>query len=131
MLIAADIRKEEKVMAALREMYTLWGLNPPEEVYYECRAGLAHLYLCDDEAFIILKERTENDLFIWIAYGFNNGGGLIDKYVPEIEELGRKIGAKTLSFQTPRKGFDKVLSNRWKGRFIEYSMRIDEQTQEA
>lgn len=129
MLTPIDIRQDPRVMDALRKMYAEWSINPPEEVYHECRSGKATLFLCDDEGFVILKSRVdeatlEDDLFIWIGFSFVEYPGMLNKFLPEIEKLGKELGAKTVSFQTPRKGFERILSDRWKGKFTEYSVRI-------
>lgn len=130
MLHPIDIRQDERVMDMLRKMYKEWGINPPEEVYHECRSGKATLFLCDDIGFVILKSRhddstLEDDLFIWIGCSWVDYPGMVDRYLPEIEKLGKELGAKTVSFQSPRKGFGRILSDRWKEKFTEYSVRIE------
>lgn len=99
---------------------TIHPAESPEELYHLCRIGQAHVFTCP-EGFIVLQEfmsGTKKVVHIWIAYG--TGGNLIQTHLPDIEELARSVGAKELSFNTQRKGFERALPEGWKMNFIDY-----------
>ena len=84
----------------------------PEDVYACLRAGTSTLHIGyegeDYEGFVILTPMQEFDgkkLNIWIAYGT---GGVVKKYLPEIEMMARRIGAKAITLASPRKGWARM-----------------------
>ena len=80
-----------------------------EDVYHSCRSGESDLWVADD-AFTVIRN-VENEftgqpeLYIWIFVG----DGLVrDKYIPQLEQIARSIGAKKMRMVSPRKGFTRT-----------------------
>ena len=84
----------------------------PEDVYSAVQAGTSTLHLFD-EGFVVLtplKDYGGMTLFIWIAYG---QGDVYESWMPQIEDMARKINAKRIRFKSSRKWgkrFDYVTS---------------------
>jgi hypothetical protein len=122
----ADIRREwDRIKGHVADI--LGDDERPEEVYAECRSGKAHLYLCD-HGFVVLKRYVRDDtgepeVLIWLGYG-EGGKDLANLYLPELEALARKAGAKSLAFRTRRRGFERILNTRWELRAVEYQVRL-------
>ncbi len=102
----------------------------PEEVYAACRGGYAHLFMGEDDVgFTILKETlegTRKNLFLWISYKkqeSNSTDGM--SYLEDIEQIAKQIGAKSMTFRTKRRGFERVLGSDWRVGFIEYEKKLN------
>lgn len=119
----ADIRHEwPRIKAAVAEAC---GSYPAEEVYHACRSGNAHLYVCP-EGFVVLKSYKRHDtgadeVLIVVGWG-QSDDSLIRTRLPEIEEIARKSGAKTLAYRrlkdSPWHG------NGWRMRATEYEKEL-------
>lgn len=127
-LQAADIRREwPRIRGAVAAILAGDG-ETPEEVYAECRFGHAQLYTCP-EGFVVLKKYRREDngrpeLLLWLAQGA--GGGLTPRYLPQLEQIARDVGAATLALRTRRRGFERLLDPRWRLRAVEYQLDIQE-----
>ncbi len=84
----------------------------PEDVYSCIQHNTSTLHIAEDdgyEGFVVLTPQTHfhgQVLHIWLAYGKN----LMEKYLPEIEDMARKIGAKEITFSSRRKGWEKYFT---------------------
>ena len=102
-----------------------------EDVYHACRAGEAHCFanVLSGE-FVILTPRTneytlEKELFVWIAWSPDPLAQ--DKYLDQLEDIARGIGAVKLIMRSPRRGF--LRSRNWTPRFTEFERDLtDERT---
>lgn len=80
----------------------------PEDVYAALKAGRSSLHIAeqgvDYVGFVILQPSSDYDgktLWVWVV--FSEGQDLIERYEPQLTGYARKIGAKRLSFSSPRK----------------------------
>ena len=78
----------------------------PEDIYHSCKSGASQLWIAA-EGFVILQIMTNEftgakELLVWIAVG---EGFVQDKYLPQIEQIARSVGAKTVKMESPRLGF--------------------------
>ncbi len=124
----ADIRREWPRIRQEVAAILAGDDEPPEELYAECRFGRAQLYTCP-EGFVVLKKYRREDngrpeLLLWMAQGA--GGGLLRRYLPQLEQIARDTGAATLAFRTRRRGFERLLDQRWRLRAVEYQLDIQE-----
>jgi hypothetical protein len=85
----------------------------PEDVWQAVMAGTAFVWRIetahDEIGFLILRKDMDPDgpvLFLWCAWA--EPGSLV-KHAPELmerlKEIGHRIGAKRLRFESPRKGW--------------------------
>lgn len=121
--VQKDIREEwPKIKDSLASI--LFQSDSLEELYHLCRTKEAFLFTVP-EGYVIFREIKDDAgdkvLFIWAAYC----KGLIEKYEQDIDELARMIKAKKVVFRTVRKGFEKVLSDKWSVSFVEYMKKVD------
>lgn len=122
--VQKDIREEwSRIKDSLSKI--LFSSDSIEEVYHKCRTKEAFLFVVP-EGYIIVNEFKDDDgqkvLFLWAAYG--EGINLIKEYEQDIDELAKMIGASKVAFRTIRKGFERVLSDKWSVAHIEYRKRI-------
>lgn len=121
--VPADVRVEwPRIKAAVAEAC---GTYPPEEVYHACRTGEAHLYVCED-GFVVLKGYKRHDsgtdeVLILLAWGQGQDSLVITR-LPEIEEIARKSGAKTLAYR--RLKDSPWHTNGWRMRATEYEKEL-------
>jgi len=80
-----------------------------EDIYADCVSGNATLYMADGGFFVMRVDverfTGQSTLFIWIVYG--KAEDEWESYLDEIETLARSVGAKSISFESPRKGYQK------------------------
>ncbi|MGI0011621.1 MAG: hypothetical protein ACREAE_09505 [Nitrosopumilaceae archaeon] len=122
--VKKDIREEwSRIKDSLTK--TLHPSDSLEELYHKCRNEQAFLFVVP-EGYIIVDEFNDDDgqkvLFLWVVYG--EGKNLIIEYEKDIDELAHMIGATKIAFRTLRKGFEKVLSDKWYVEHIEYRKRV-------
>lgn len=117
-LVATDIRKVwEEVKPHLDELYAA-GCDRPEEVYYECRAGISTLYYHPDEGFAVVgvvEDRNTGlrNLHLWVGVSYTQHG--LEQHLPWLENLAREYGLDAVEFSTHRDGYNKVLDKaQWK-----------------
>jgi len=79
----------------------------PEDVYTSIKLNQATLHIASEgehfTGFVVLTvtEGYEGKkLFIWAAY--HTAGNAVKKYLPELEQMAKKIGAKKIEFQSMR-----------------------------
>ncbi|AXQ30439.1 hypothetical protein D0B54_17925 [Solimonas sp. K1W22B-7] len=127
MLQPADIRREWPRIAAQVAAILQGDEETPEEVYAECRFGRAQLYRSAD-GFVVLKKYPREDtgrpeLLLWLAHG-EGGRDLLRQYQPQLIDIARAVGAATLAFRSRRRGFERLLDERWQLRAVEYQLKI-------
>lgn len=81
-----------------------------EDVYAEIKAGKAVLYVVDGGCCVVQPGKdpwtSEPYLHVWIAYcGIH---GAIDTYLPELDQIARNAGFKSLTLRSKRRGFAKA-----------------------
>lgn len=80
----------------------------PEDVYLSLRTGQAGLYVNDAEwkGFAILQllpNYSSKRLHCWIVQTTDDPAD----YMEEVEEIARAAGAKVITFDSPRRGWEK------------------------
>ena len=93
--------------------------------------GLIHRRLVSREAFLFTVpegffilmplHRKEPAVLVWVAYG--EGGGLLHRYLPVIEDMAREIGAEHIEFESPRPGYRRVFHD-WQRTGNRYTRRL-------
>lgn len=103
----------------------------PEDVYAECAAGNAWLYLPTDgvTGFIVFKPQRRNysgerELLVWIVWG--QGQNLLERYNADVEALARVHGFDCLTFWSPRPGLERVPERLpgWAKQTVVYERRL-------
>lgn len=85
-----------------------------QEIRAECEAGRAMCLACEDGMVVVdLRGDTLDTLevFTWIAVGFRPGA--FERQVAALSTIGRELGAKTLAFQSRRRGWARRLGREW------------------
>lgn len=79
----------------------------PEDVYHALKTGASTLHLAYRESdyvgFVVLSVLPDYDgkrVHIWCAYG--EGGGCSDTFMPQVVDMAKNIGAKRVTFWSPR-----------------------------
>lgn len=72
-----------------------------------------HIAYSDEKymGFMVLTPITgycATKLHVWLAYAVEEGFDVMESGIVEINELARKIKAKTITFESPRKGWGKT-----------------------
>jgi hypothetical protein len=122
--VRRDIRD---VWAKIKEPLskTIHPDNLIEEIYHECRSNTLFIFTVE-EGFIVVKETLldtgDKDLWVFIAYG--EGVNLFEKYEADLDELAKMSGCNRISFSTQRKGWERLLSDKWVVNSIEYTKRL-------
>jgi len=124
MLKPYDIRqKYDEILPHLlyiRERFnTSWR---PEDVYHACRSGKSHLWFAPDAFAIVERYDDEHSaeavLFVWISHG---EGMAQNKYMAQLEEIARGVGASRIEMESPRRGFERT---GWNAKKITYSREV-------
>jgi len=106
MLEPRSIRKEwDRIKPGLEELKAKWPELCTwriEDVYADVLAEQAALYMNED-GWAVCKLDTDQysgktDLFIWIAYSYENKrGGILEKYLPSFIEVAKHLGCSGVS----------------------------------
>lgn len=93
----------------------------PEDVYALLKYNHATLFI-EEDVFLILQELQDSNgdkkLHVYMSAALKNTTeSLLHKYQEEVDELARNIGAKKITFDTDRKGFERSLPPGWKLRY--------------
>ena len=97
-----------------------------EDVYAQCYAGHAFLWMCDD-GFMVVKIQCNQftlakELFVWICWSGHAKG--ISEYMPDIKDFAAEHQCKKVVFGSPRKGFSKLADqNQWR-QVTEFSFTV-------
>lgn len=84
-----------------------------EDVYHALKSGVSTLHLVvysEYVGFVILTPTQHYDgkaLHIWCLHLHTEEPAMSD-FLPEIERMAREIGAKRITFTSPRKGWQKL-----------------------
>jgi hypothetical protein len=101
-----------------------------EDVYAAVIAERAVLYAKED-GFAICSISTDeysndSDLFIWIAYAYEPGHNLIEKYLQSFIEVARRLGCKGVITDSCHPALAKMEA--LKPMYIQYKVAVDEST---
>lgn len=86
------------------------------EVVAECEAERAVCLACPDGMLVVaLTPGTEGlELFVWLAVAFRHGA--FERQDAALDSIGRDLGARTVAFQTRRRGWSRRLGPEWSRR---------------
>jgi len=93
----------------------------PDSIRESCRKGDAFLFRVPEGFFILRPLANPVRVHVQVAYG--NGGGLIQRYEPHIENLARSIGATEITFDSIRPGYRRAMRH-WTRNGNHYTRRI-------
>lgn len=83
------------------------------EFQAECESGRAMCLACED-GMVVVELRALSDaleLFVWIAVAFKHGA--FERQVAAMLAIARELDAKTLAFQSRRRGWARRLGPEW------------------
>lgn len=99
----------------------------PEDVYSDCVNGDAHLYLADNEGFVVLRKTRNrftgsNELIVWVASLFEDSQepDAVARYLEALVVIARTSGCVKVEFRTRREGFERLLTRSSAQRFGEW-----------
>lgn len=129
-LVPCDIRKVwEWIRPNLEAIRERQGCEwRPEDVYAYCTTDRASLYVSEDnKTFTVLQLRQcpytgERSVFLWVAWCDNEDGDLSDEYIPFLEELAKSEGARSLEFESKRRGF--IGKSAWTPTYTKFQRRF-------
>ncbi len=103
--------------------------DQPEHIRDACRNGEAWLLECE-EGFVVLQHCLRPgtqcmQLLIWLAVS-RGAQGCIERRLPFIQDLGRKLGVSRVLFRTRRRGFARALPEEWKQDHVVWSWEVDD-----
>ena len=83
------------------------------EVVAECEAERAMCLACPDGMLVVdVRPGTEGlELFVWLAVAFRFGA--FTRQDAALDSIGRDLGARTVAFQTRRRGWGRRLGPEW------------------
>jgi hypothetical protein len=89
-----------------------------EDLARECRLGKALCFYASGQGMVIVKlhpNRRHNDLelVVWLAISLGPHGA-IERYLPEIDEIARRVKAKRVVFSSYRTGFLRRMPEGWR-----------------
>lgn len=87
-----------------------------EQVQAQCEAEEAICFSCEDGMFVVgLEPGPEGlELFVWLAVAFRHGA--FDRQDAVLDAIGRDLGARTVAFETRRRGWARKLGPEWQRR---------------
>lgn len=87
-----------------------------EEIRAQCDADEAICFSCDDGMLVVgLEPGPEGlELFVWLAVAFRYGA--FDRQDAVLDAIGRDLGARTVAFETGRRGWARKLGPEWQRR---------------
>lgn len=115
MLEATDIRKVwETVRPGLEEIRAEMRADwRPEDLYAMCVNGQATLYTDPgaSRGFVVVS-RLQNEFtgepYLYVHAAWAPGERVGEVYLPQIEEIARKAGARFIEILSPRRGFERT-----------------------
>ncbi len=100
----------------------------PEDIYAALKAGGSFLHICTDDGafagFVVLtpiQGFKEKRCHIWAAYSTNPKSDAVEAYLGDIERVGEQMGARKITFSSPR---------RWDRRLEKYGYKATVTTYE-
>ncbi len=122
-----------RMRPCLEEMRRDWpelGTWLVEDVYTSIANSESVVYMTE-EGFAVCRTNTdqysgETDLFIWIAYSFEPGGNMIEKYLPSFIEVAKDLGYRAVATQSNHPALAKV--SKLVPVFTEYRVLVDAST---
>jgi hypothetical protein len=125
---AFTIEDAAMVEAACRHIRA--GIASPSEIVElkaQCEHGTAICVACEDGTvvFDVRYVEAELEMFVWLAVAFRHGA--FQRQESAMLNIARDLGAKTLAFQTRRKGWGRRLGTQWRRRgSLEFVRYVDE-----
>lgn len=98
-----------------------------EELKAQCANGTAICVACEDGmvVFDVRYVDDELEMFVWLAVAFRHGA--FQRQESAMLNIARDLGAKTLAFQTRRRGWGRRLGPQWRRRgSLEFVRYVDE-----
>lgn len=94
-----------------------------EEMRAQCAAHQALCLACEDGMAVIDLRAYGSDLemFVWIAVAFRHGA--VERQMPALLAIARDLGAKTLAFESRRRGWARQLGPEWHRRGLDEFVR--------
>lgn len=122
------------IKPCLEEMKQTWpelGNWRVEDVYAAVKHGEAVIYTTEDGFAVCTYEvdeySQEKDLFIWIAYAYDQKrGGILKKYLPSFIEVAKSLGCAGVSTASNHAALTNIPE--LKPVYTQYRVRIDEET---
>ena len=84
-----------------------------DEIRAQCETNRAWCLSCPD-GMVVVELRpygNELELFIWVAVAWRHGA--VKRQIAGIEKIARDLGARTVAFQSRRRGWAKRLGSQW------------------
>jgi hypothetical protein len=124
----ADIDEVWPEVAAAAERVLDGADFTAEDIARECREGRALCFFASGEGLLIAKlnpNRRHNDLelVVWLAVSLGPHGAM-DKYLPDMDELARRLGAERIVFSTFRNGFVRRPPAGWRIREMTFEREV-------
>lgn len=97
------------------------------ELRAQCEQGSAVCVACEDGTvvFDVRYVAAELEMFVWLAVAFRHGA--FQRQESAMLSIARDLGAKTLAFQTRRRGWGRRLGPQWRRRgSLEFVRYVDE-----
>lgn len=87
-----------------------------DEIKAQCASDEAICFSCEDGMFVVALEPGPDglELFVWLAVAFRYGA--FDRQDAVLDAIGRDLGAKTVAFETRRRGWARKLGPEWQRR---------------
>lgn len=97
------------------------------EIKAQCEGDRALCLACED-GMVVVELRPHQDsleLFVWIAIAFRRGA--FERQHAALQQIARDLGARTIAFQSRRKGWARRLGPNWSPRGEnEFVRQVDE-----
>lgn len=98
-----------------------------EELKIACREGQALCFASPDGVLVVTLEQNhvkmDLELLIWVAASVGTHG-VIQKYLPQIDQIARELGVSRMKFESDRAGWLRALGGDWRIRNIEFERDV-------
>jgi hypothetical protein len=116
---AFTIEDPYMVEAACRGLVpTIASASEIRDIQSQCESERAICLACED-GMVVIDLRPDAtgfglELFVWLAVAFKHGA--FARQDTELDKIGRELGARTLAFQSRRRGWARRLGPEWERR---------------
>ncbi len=127
--VQADIKEYwPRIKSRVKELTDEMGDNY-EDVYACCLFGTASLLVCSDGFLIVqvnkVPFKTHSDFLVWIGSTWETKPEFIShKYFSNLYAIAAEHGCKTITFETKKRGFEKLLPSGWVQTKVIYQKEI-------
>ncbi|WP_067097970.1 hypothetical protein [Marinomonas atlantica] len=94
-----------------------------EYVVNACQTGKAFFFMSAGGGFVVLEPKATTPISVNVWLAFSEEGDAIQQYESEIVRLASEIDAERLTFQSPRKGYQRALAH-WQRDGINYHRSV-------